>query len=171
MERNLPLHEFEQKSTQEFVSMQSFSVETLTKYMQRGTEMVEKSITDDLPNKFAVVFDGRKRFGVHSLALFAVYKKQGKKKVVLLAIAPPIDKESYTADEQIIFIEQMLLIYGKTMQDVCVLVGGNCETNRYISKKKGVALIGCYSHKFNLAVKAHLQNCRKNMQLMLYIIK
>ena len=162
VDRNLPLHEIEQKSTRDVVTMQSFSVETLTKYMQRVTESVEKCIADDLTNhRFAIVFDGWTRFAVHYLALFAVYKKKGQKRVVLLAIAPPIDEESYNADEHITFIEGTLSIYGKSLGDVCVFVGDNCETNQSISRKTGIALIGCYSHKFNLAVKAHLDECRE----------
>ena len=163
VDRNLPLHEIEQKWTRSVVSMKSFSAKTLTKYLTKVTELVEKYIHDDLPEKFAIVFDGWTRHSVHYLAIFAVYLKNGQKQVVLLAIAPPINEESYNSDEHIIFIQETLNIYGKTLENVCCFVGDNCETNQSVSRKTGIALIGCYSHKLNLAVKKHLENSEEKV--------
>ena len=158
VDRNLPLHEIEENSTRKVVTMQSFSVETLTKYMRKVTEAVETKMTNDLPETFAIVFDGWTRHSRHYLAVFAVYMKKDQKETILLAIAPPYDEESYNADEHITFIRETLNIYGKSLSNVCVFVGDNCATNMSMSRKTGIALIGCYSHKFNLAVNHHLEN-------------
>ena len=130
VDRDLPLHKIEQTWTRKVVSMQSFSAEILTKYMKRVTQLVETYIADDLPDKIALVFYGLTHFSVHYLAIFEVYAKDKQKKVVLLAVAPPIDEKSYTADEHITFIQETLDIYGKTLENECSFVGDNCETNQ-----------------------------------------
>lgn len=158
VDRNLPLHEIEQHSTREVVSMRPFSIKTLKKYMEGITTAVENLIKQELPDKFALVFDGWTRFNTHYLAIFAMYLDGNQQKAVLLAIAPPIDEESYDADEHITFIEHTLDIYGKCLKNVCVLSADNCETNRSISRKTNIPLVGCSSHKFNLAVKHHLES-------------
>ena len=39
------------------------------------------------------------------------------------------------------------------MENVCALIGDNCNTNRAMSSSAGVPLIGCANHRFNLAAK------------------
>lgn len=74
-----------------------------------------------------------------------------------MGIAPPINEESYSANEHIVFIQATLQLFGKNLQNVFCFVGDNCETNQSISRKTEIPLIGCYSHKVNLAVKKYLE--------------
>ena len=47
----------------------------------------------------------------------------------------------------------MLAIYGKDTTNVICFVGDNCNVNQSIARTMKIPLIGCASHKFNLAVK------------------
>ena len=47
----------------------------------------------------------------------------------------------------------MLSFYNKTLKNVVAFTGDNCSTN----KTAGIPLIGCISHKFNLAVNNYLR--------------
>ncbi|KAH9123596.1 hypothetical protein AeMF1_005451 [Aphanomyces euteiches] len=79
-----------------------------------------------------------------------------EKKTPLLAMAPLLDDDRLDAPAHVNFIRETLKIYGKSMDNVAFFVGDNCSTNGYIARLCGVPLIGCYSHKFNLAVKRWL---------------
>ncbi len=51
-----------------------------------------------------------------------------------------------------------LRIYKKSVNNVACLIGDNCATNRKIADLMGVPLIGCYSHRLNLAADDFLEN-------------
>ena len=46
--------------------------------------------------------------------------------------------------------------YNRTLDDVMYLCGDNCNVNRKISNDLGIPLIGCHSHRLNLAVQQYL---------------
>ena len=48
--------------------------------------------------------------------------------------------------------------YGKNKTNVICLVGDNCSVNQSIARTMEVSLIGCASHKLNLAVKKWIEN-------------
>eukprot|EP00644_Phytophthora_capsici_P010759 jgi/Phyca11/104645/e_gw1.9.920.1 len=52
--------------------------------------------------------------------------------------------------------KNILDVYNKTEDMVGFLVGDNCSTNQSIATKMGVPLVGCASHRFNLAVGKYL---------------
>jgi hypothetical protein len=49
-------------------------------------------------------------------------------------------------------VEKVLESYGKTFENILCLVGDKCSVNQSMARILGVPLIGCASHKFNLAV-------------------
>jgi hypothetical protein len=53
---------------------------------------------------------------------------------------------------------KMLSLYGKTDTNIVCLVGDNCSVNQSMSKILKVPLIGCGSHKFNLAIRKWISN-------------
>ena len=59
-----------------------------------------------------------------------------------------------TAADQVHHISKTLALYGKTYDNIVCLAGDNCSVNQRIAKHLGVLLLGCGSHKFNLAVKS-----------------
>jgi hypothetical protein len=52
----------------------------------------------------------------------------------------------------------LLQIYEVAKADIVCIIGDNCSTNRSIARKWGKPLIGCRSYRFNLAVKAWIDN-------------
>ena len=51
----------------------------------------------------------------------------------------------------------MLTLYGKNNSNVMCLIGDNCSVNQSIARTMDVPLIGCASHKFNLAVRKWME--------------
>lgn len=71
------------------------------------------------------------------------------------------NEETQNANEHYEFILFVLSVYGKTMQNVVAVVGDNCNTNRAMSRRIGPIFVGCYSHRFNLAVRDLLSKYKK----------
>jgi hypothetical protein len=74
----------------------------------------------------------------------------------LLALAPLIAEEELGAQQHVEFIEATLALYSKTLSNVVVLIADNCNTNRKISNNLAIPLLGCASHRCNLAVKKYM---------------
>ena len=59
-----------------------------------------------------------------------------------------------TAHDHSTHISRILQMYaGKQTSNVMCLVGDNCKVNQSLARAMSVPLIGCGSHKFNLAVQ------------------
>lgn len=67
-------------------------------------------------------------------------------------------KDGQSADAHIEFIDAILDVYGKTLTMVEFVVADNCATNKSVATKLDVPLIGCASHRFNLAMVRFLSN-------------
>lgn len=50
------------------------------------------------------------------------------------------------------FISHILEVYGKLWRNIMCLVEGNVRTNKSLSSTSDIPIIGCCSHRFNLAV-------------------
>jgi hypothetical protein len=57
----------------------------------------------------------------------------------------------------------------KTVGNVVCLVGDNCSTNRAMANRLKLPLVGCASHRFNLAVKLYMEP-RNNLLLSIHEI-
>lgn len=136
------------------------SLSTFMKYLNLLTRHVETKIAAILPNKIALVFDGWSTDSVHYLAVFASFSSSNQNgyDTRLLTISPIGDECNLNADEHIEFLDFVLKLYGKQWADVVCLVGDNVSTNKSLSNKTGIPLIGCCSHRFNLAVKDVLRS-------------
>ena len=82
----------------------------------------------------------------------------GVQNETLLALAPLLNEESLDAEQHIDFIKATLEIFGKKIENVVAFIGDNCATNQKISRLTGIPLVGCASHKFNLAVNKWLES-------------
>lgn len=65
----------------------------------------------------------------------------------MVAFSPLNDETDLGADSQIEFIASILKLFGKKMENLIVIVGDNCATNKSIATKIGVPLVGCASHR------------------------
>ena len=132
--------------------------ETLKKRMHATVEVTEEFLKKKLPKKFGIAFDGWSQDGVHYLAVFAVGDglPQECDGCVLLGFSPFEQEDDLSSDQHVLYLTQLLSYYDRSMGDVLYLVGDNCATNRKVSNDTIVPLIGCNSHKLNLAVSRYL---------------
>jgi hypothetical protein len=72
---------------------------------------------------------------------------------VLLAFSPLLMETELGAEQHCKFFGGHSWIYSKSLTDVIALVGYNCTTNKACANLAGCPLIGCASHKLNLAVQ------------------
>eukprot|EP00644_Phytophthora_capsici_P009861 jgi/Phyca11/119644/e_gw1.39.275.1 len=102
------------------------------------------------------MFDGWSSGTRHFVAVFVVYHGSDGLCERLVGLAPMKDGQS--ADAHIEFIDAILDVYGKTLAMVKFVVADNCATNKSVATKLDVPLIGCASHRFNLAMVRFLSN-------------
>jgi hypothetical protein len=126
---------------------------TLKHRMDFTVQVVEKVLTKSLPVKFGVSFDGWSEFGTHYLAVFAVGPGLPKDLPALLGFSPFEQEDDLSADQHRIYLNTLLGYHGRDESAVIYLVGDNCSTNLKLFRDMTVPLIGCHSHKLNLALK------------------
>ena len=84
----------------------------------------------------------------------------------LLAIAPPFDETTYTAENHRAFIGDVLELFGKSIGNLIYLVADNAAVNTCLANLLGIPMIGCASHRSNLACKKYLQSSEVIIQKM-----
>eukprot|EP00644_Phytophthora_capsici_P002948 jgi/Phyca11/103032/e_gw1.7.895.1 len=92
---------------------------------------------------------------MHYIAVYGAFDTEGDLRLQLLAVSP-LDDGLQDADVHIKLFDGVLDVYNKTLDMVAFIVGDNCSTNQSIATKLGVPLVGCASHRFNLAVNKYL---------------
>jgi hypothetical protein len=118
---------------------------------------VENSIKKELPDIFAIVFDGWSEDSTHFIGIFSSFlSDSGLVKRQLLAFTPLLDETDLSADSQSALIVDTLTLYGKDISNIACLIGDNCATNKAVANKLEVPFVGCASHRFNLAVNSFL---------------
>ncbi|POM67586.1 Hypothetical protein PHPALM_16385 [Phytophthora palmivora] len=73
---------------------------------------------------------------------------------ILIAMAPIIDDnvDDLTARSQVKFLDTILSYYGRSKANIAYIVGDNCAVNGAVADKLQVPMVGCASHRLNLAV-------------------
>ena len=117
------------------------------------TKKIEEHISKILPNKFALIFDGWSSGDSHYVGVFVTFMEKNVRKQFLIAMSPMEDETTQSAAEHKEFLTKTLRLYGKSLDNVCALIGDNCSTNKALATSCNVPLIGCFSHILNLAVK------------------
>lgn len=146
--------------TKLYTNLKPITSKTLKKHMSQLVRRVETSIAAELPERFALMIDGWTKSATHFIALFACYPTDSDPgySTVLLAFSPLCDETQLTAQAHYDFIAWVLdSVYNKSMDNVVAIIGDNCEVNKAMCNLAGLPLIGCASHRFNLAVKKWLQ--------------
>ena len=150
--------------TRKYTNLPPVSENTLKKYMDLLTKEVEKKIGDLLPPKFAIVLDGWTKNSTHFLGVFASYtcisptsKCSNGYETVLLAFSPFLSETEFTASAHYDLLEFVLSIYGKSFENVIAICGDNAEVNKALANLCNLPLVGCASHRFNIAVMNFLK--------------
>lgn len=162
--KNFPLTLVDDELFRKATCYDTISSNSLKKYMDLLCRKVEDELRADLPKKFGIIFDGWSEGSDHFIALFACYDCKGETKTPLLAFQPLPDYDASTEIEYQLtaaahkeFIISTLAYYQKGPESSAFLVGDNCSTNKALATLCRVPLVGCGSHRLNLAVKRFLE--------------
>lgn len=156
---NLPLNFFEHDLTKKYTKLECFERRTLKKCMLKLCPLVEAVISNALPAKFGVCFDGWSHNSEHFVGVFACFLHDSKRDEALLGIAPLLDSDDddLSAASHIKFLEYILSLYKRTLADVIYMVADNSSVNTCISKAINIPMVGCASHRLNLASQQFLK--------------
>lgn len=156
--RNQPLTEIDDPITQRHFNKQRISSKSLRKYILNLTHVTEEKVVAEIPNRFGLMLDGWTECRTHYIAIIVIYKTSDIVRETLLAIAPLLQEDDLGAEQHLAFIEATLKIYGKNLSNVIAFIGDNCSVNKSLSTISEIPLIGCASHKFNLAVEQWIES-------------
>ena len=150
----LPISFCEKERTLKYTSLRPVSRKSMTTYITNLTKQVELVIRGLLPDKFGLVFDGWSKNSIHYVALYAVFGPT--KRQILLTFSPFQDEYDLSSESIKGFITDTVIHYGKSLDNIQFLVGDNCPANAKAARLLDKPLIGCASHKLNLAMKTVL---------------
>ena len=164
---------FSTARTKQYSSLRGMSANTIRKYLHLVSDRIRLGITDALPDNFGIVFDGWSCRNQHFIAVFATYTADGTLKTPLLSMAPlhSVDVEAtddaskiaHGAREHVLFIKSTLETYSRTLENAKYIVCDNCSVNKRMAKDLGVPMVGCASHRFNLAVQKYMSSGYKEV--------
>ncbi|POM80718.1 Hypothetical protein PHPALM_1411 [Phytophthora palmivora] len=169
LKNNLPLSFCENRAASRYTKLDPICVETLVSAMDSLTRVVERSIAAELPDRFGLLFDGCTHASEHFVAVFACYEIDGVRKTPLLSMAPLLEAldDDLSARGHMEFLANMLpRDFGKQLSQCLFLVADNCAVNRLLATLMGVPLIGCASHRLNLAVQADMEEFGPDLDLV-----
>lgn len=156
----LPFSTCENPAYRSIARVGPISRKTFMEVMLAVVDVVEKKIASDLPDRFALVFDGWTAASTHFLAVFATFpgtSEYGWSRV-LLGFSPMGDEESLGATDHLEYCDFVLNVFGKSRRNVVALIGDNCSVNKAFARRFGISFIGCASHRFNLALVEFLED-------------
>jgi hypothetical protein len=141
-----------------YANLAPVSVDTLVVNMEGVTKAVEGLIGEDMPDEFGIMLDGWTHGAEHYLAVFACWDTPDGPRRALLSMSPIMDEpdDHLGAEGHLIAIERFLPFFGKTIEGCKFIVGDNCSVNKRLATIMGVPLVGCASHRLQLAVRDYL---------------
>ncbi|ETK74858.1 hypothetical protein L915_18421 [Phytophthora nicotianae] len=117
--------------TRKNASLTPIAKNTLKRYLMRMIESVKARVAEEIPATFGIVLDG--------------------------SFCPLEVEEDLGAQSLFDLIADTLSRYNKPWEAVHFMVADNCSVNQYIgSREGGLPMVGCASHRFNLAVTDYL---------------
>jgi hAT family C-terminal dimerisation region len=124
--------------------------------MDATVAIAEKELQDIFPESFGIAFDGWTEHAVHYLAVFAVGFESANGNGILLGFSPFEQPSDMSAAQHIEYIRAVMKKYNRSAANILYFVADNCNTNRKVANDIGIPLLGCSSHKLNLAVTKFL---------------
>uniref|UniRef100_H3H146 Uncharacterized protein n=1 Tax=Phytophthora ramorum TaxID=164328 RepID=H3H146_PHYRM len=123
--------------------------------MQRCSKKIGVLIEKAMGKLSGVMWNGWSHSSVHYVVVYCMYHVNGKRRERLLALSP-IEESSQDAEVHIEMFMRVLALYNKNTSMVALLVGDSCSTNQKIATLLELPLVGCASHRYNLAVNRYL---------------
>ncbi|RLN56451.1 hypothetical protein BBJ28_00022526 [Nothophytophthora sp. Chile5] len=117
VEENLHFAFCEKAATRRNTTLAPVSVTTIRENILRLNAVVEGKVAEELPDQFAIIFDGWSHNSEHYLAMFASYEINGVVHTPLLSFAPVIDEpdDDHSAETHRIAIAAALAMFGKRL--------------------------------------------------------
>lgn len=133
----------------------SISQVTVCKHLNKLTTRVEQKISDQLPPKFARVFNGWSTGDTHYVSWYGSFPSMNKNgfKMALLGFSPFEDELCQSADFHHQYLEFVLGFHGKSWENIVAVIGDNCSCNREFKIHFGTVMLGCTIHWSKLYVK------------------
>ncbi|ETI52417.1 hypothetical protein F443_04426 [Phytophthora nicotianae P1569] len=167
----LPFAFVERPLVRQNTTLSPISEDTLALYISRIAKVVEQLVSRLLPDSFGLVLDGWGGPIADATAwlFFLQFLILSQKLVPTLVQTPlttttissarPGDEEDLSAQSLFDLIADTLTRYRKLWDTVKFMVGDNCSVNQCIGRREGaIPLVGCASHRFNLAVQDFLMS-------------
>ncbi|KAG3114465.1 hypothetical protein PI126_g24719 [Phytophthora idaei] len=126
------------------------------RYMHHVAAKVGARIAVDMNGQFGLMFDGWTSGTTHFVAIYGIFTKDGILSPVLLSISPA--EYGQSTEAYLEMINAVFELYNKDSAMIMFIVADNCATNQASATRLGVPLIGCASHRFNLAVCRYLED-------------
>ncbi|RLN52051.1 hypothetical protein BBJ28_00021775 [Nothophytophthora sp. Chile5] len=155
VERNLPVSEVDNPLTRSMSCWKPVSSKTVKLDMRTCSKNVGVLLEKEMGDLFGVMWDGWSHASVHYVAIYAVCNVAGKRRERLLSLSP-LDEGSQDVEVHIEMFKCVLALYNKDIAMVAFLVGDNCSINQRIATLLELPLVGCASHRYNLAVNRFL---------------
>jgi hypothetical protein len=161
---NQPLSIVDDPLTRDGMRFKPITSKLLRRNILALCKEMQTSIKHRLPDKFSIIFDGWTEGTIHYIGVSAAYVNivEGVEVVTqtVLSMRPLLkdDIKGMTAQDHLHHLSIILGTYGKSDTDIVYLIGNNCSVNQGMSKILKAPLIGCGSHKFNLAVRQWISN-------------
>ena len=165
IEDNLPFNFHEKANTKAFTNFDGVCSKTLIKACHLTTQCVERQLAPTHPSSESCLMGGQHQ-NEHYIARFAVYMSDGVPEQAMLSMAPLLVSDEDIIDDNLTvaqvahgaqqhtdYLASMLDYYHRGIDSVSFLVGDNCSVIRKMARDLQIPLIGCASHRLNLAVK------------------
>lgn len=152
----------EKKMTIKNTSLAPISTKTLKKCMFNLVRAVEKKISTIVNNavNFALVFDVCTEKSNHNIGIFSTSpgkNPESEPNIFLLAFSPELNETNMNATNHTAFIRSTLELYNLNEDNLICLIGDHCSTNKSVANLMSVPLLGCRSHRLNLAIEAFIK--------------
>ncbi|KAF1777846.1 hypothetical protein GQ600_18962 [Phytophthora cactorum] len=136
----MPLLEVDNELTRLMSRWTSVSSRVLLNSMHDVAKKMGMTLEVTLGICFGIMFDGWSSGSMHYVAVYGGLKRTG---IYVYSCSPYL--------RLMTLFDCVLDVYNKTLDMVAFIVGDNCSTNQSITTKLDVPLVGCASHRFNLA--------------------
>jgi hypothetical protein len=169
---NLPFKIVENKTFSKYINLSPICRSTFRTLLHGLSAHVKTIIKGYLPALLPIIFDGwDDGSGRYFIAVYTFRVVEGKNQYILLGMQPPPTLASYGAVDHKLLLKEMLEDYDKSLSSIGYLIGDNCSTNKALANTLNVPLIGCASHRLNLACKLIISEEESLLQKVASLMK
>lgn len=143
----------EDKILHQHLNLDPICFNTFKNQIEAVVDVVEKTLTI-LSDRFCLVFNDWGHGDTHCLDIFERYPAEidSGHKSLLITFYTMRDETKLDTDEKWNLFKITLQLYKKLLSHVVCFIGDNCKVNNRSARLCDLTMVGCASHRFNLAV-------------------